>query len=162
MPPVKLRGKSRLVIKLETGPIILSSRELLPIGKIRAKRNIKPSLSKPAHSWAFFSGKSPSTTLNPSKGLIGNKLKIPRTIFIFIKKTKTTRLIVRKNCSLNNMNNLSIIESNIAKIKFDAGPAKEIQRVSFLGFFKLKESIGTGFPQPKPKRSKKTIPKVSI
>jgi len=66
--------------------------------------------------------------------------------------------IVNKISSLKKMSNFKSKESNKAIIRFELGPAIEIKAASFLGFFKLKGSKGTGFPQPKPKKSKKSVP----
>ena len=57
---------------------------------------------------------------------------------------------------------LSASESTIAKMKLEMGPASEITAASRLGFFKLKGSKLTGFPQPKPKKSRNSSPMPSI
>ena len=57
--------------------------------------------------------------------------------------------------------NLKIKLARIAIIRLEKGPAKEIIAASFLGCLRLKGSKGTGLPQPKPTRRKRSVPRGS-
>ncbi len=53
---------------------------------------------------------------------------------------------------------LMIIPKPIAHRKFAAGPAKEVSKISLLGFRKYIGLIGTGFAQPKRNRNRLIVP----
>lgn len=53
---------------------------------------------------------------------------------------------------------LAVRERMVARIKFEAGPAKAIKAESRLGCLRLKGSKGTGLPQPNLKRTSMTVP----
>jgi len=54
--------------------------------------------------------------------------------------------------------NLRSKDKSVAKIRLLVGPAKEMRAESFLGFLRLKGSKGTGFPQPKRKKTSMRVP----
>ncbi len=53
---------------------------------------------------------------------------------------------------------LAVRERRVARIRFEAGPARAIRAESRLGCFRLKGSKGTGLPQPKRKRTNIMVP----
>lgn len=107
------------------------------------------------NSWIaslYDSGKIADRILDPSRGGIGIKLKIIRTIFISIIK------YITEAKSAPNGINLKINEKIITAIRFESGPANATLRLSILGFLKLLGLIGTGFPQPKPNNTSEIVP----
>ena len=98
-------------------------------GKINKIKIIVPNLFKKDSVWyAYCFGSIPTNILPPSKGWIGIRLKIASETF---KITNGTAIMAKIGI------NLAIIERVKARIKFEAGPAKEIIAESLLGFFKL-------------------------
>ena len=89
--------------------------------------------------------------MEPSSGGTGRRLKIARLTFIMIKGID---IRVRMGEPVS----LVARESMVAKIRFEAGPARAIRAESLLGCFKLKGSKGTGLPQPNLKRSNIIVP----
>ena len=75
------------------------------------------------------------------------RLKIAKTTLRMIKGYRSPA--IKGNGKKGVDNNLIVIPSIMAKIKFDNGPANEISAASLLGFFRLYGSNLTGFAQPK-------------
>jgi len=81
-------------------------------------------------------GKNANSNLEPSKGGIGNKLKIINKILIWMKKNKTIK-IKEEELTPITKNNLIKIPANKAKRKFDKGPAAPTKAGPYFWFFKL-------------------------
>lgn len=138
-------GKTRAKIAEVTRKIILC-KEKIGFGNKSRKMTIKiPNRSRERRKSAIFLGKTAASTRPPSKGGIGIRLKTAKTTLIseiLAKKTKTSGEGVRLTAIL------AISPKITAKIRFEAGPAKPISPISFLGFLRLKGSIGTGLAAP--------------
>ena len=96
-------------------------------------------------------GSRPFKICEPSKGNNGSKLKNARKRLILI--------LINKNSKIGKTKwefgvTFPFIKWNInpktnADTKFDAGPARETNMLSRLGFLKFAALTGTGFPHPK-------------
>ena len=121
--------------------------------KKKAKRIKIPYLSKLSHWEARLRGKMPPTTLNPSSGGMGRRLKKAKTKFsvINLNKITATKSLPAKARNAN--------PKTVAKTRLEAGPAREISAASARGFFRFQGLNGVGLAQPKrmPAWSKKRI-----
>lgn len=127
-------GKMRLKIKLANLKTIVWS-EKNEVGKNSRKIIISmPNLSIPARASAYSVGKTATITRPPSKGGIGIRLKIAKTIF---KRQALLKSLRRSGLGKKLNNNLAIMAKKIAKIKLDAGPAKPTKPISFFMFLRL-------------------------
>lgn len=128
---------------------INSPKENPPIGIISSMINIKnPIDSKERYVRASLSGRSKENTLDPSRGGIGNKLKIARSKLICTIKISTGRIRAKnviENIEISFINRLKIIAIKM----FVSGPAMDTMAKSFLPSFRLNGSTGTGFAAPK-------------
>jgi hypothetical protein len=76
------QGIRKVMIVLAMFDTNVSTKDEPKMGNIKINSMIYPSDSSWCHCRAAFSGNSPSTTLNPSNGWIGMRLKIARKTFI--------------------------------------------------------------------------------
>lgn len=82
---------------------------------------------------------------------MGRRLKMAKLILIIIRGAARR---ARKGEPIS----LAAKDKRMAKIKFEAGPAKAIIAESRFGFRRLNGSKGTGLPQPKRNRSNIILP----
>ena len=94
----------------------------------------------------LFGNKS-NRICEPSRGGIGSKLNANKKTF---RNTPYhNKFPITESCKPNKfIEIINNINSNIAKIKFDSGPANETIASSFKGLLKLFLFTGTGFAQP--------------
>jgi hypothetical protein len=109
------------------------------IGRSRKRRNIIPYLSNEYQSFACCGDNIPPTILNPSRGWMGIKLNIASKTFIAI-SVRRKKSTIPRGVNETVMSSLIIIEATVARIRFAAGPAREMRAASRRGFRKLNGS----------------------
>ncbi len=99
-------------------------------------------------------GNSPTKIFDPSKGLIGIRLKKANPKLIIKNRWINSKVIIGSWMGTI----LRRIPTRTAQMMLLKGPERAINPWSLLGWRKLYGSIGTGLPQPKPRRKRATVP----
>ncbi len=125
---------------------------------IKPKRIKVPFFCNQSPNLYAFGGKRAKRTFDPSKGGIGIKLKTAKIKFISTRAENNVTIPLSGEIVPKEANTLSTMPKISTMIRLEAGPARPIHTAPLLGCFRYVGLNCTGFPQPKPAKSKKSVP----